>query len=621
MATLALFVFGIVMLMVVAGTSSPELLKPGDLTTAHAQILGEHRISDRCATCHNNVSTRKWFSLASTGHRGLGGDEIDRLEANMTDQCLACHHVEMPRATATMAHNLPPAQRDELTRLASTRDASTTEVIRRLIWSGARGVAMDELQCSICHQEHQGSDHDLRAITDARCQSCHTNAFGSFVDSHPEFRHWPDSNSSSLGFDHVRHASIHFPKSSESNADSSASVSFDCNGCHLAPGTATGVNAVGMELADRVVATLPYERACQSCHDSALRVQTRDGPQLLALPTLPDEVITDVDSWPAGATGFADGAVPPLARLLLVEPIDTRSWQSLSNVGSADGNDPVTRQQFVVAASQLRQWMITLSTGGQTALMDRLRLLNVNEVAAERLSKSLAPQLFRDAAIDWFATSRATADTDNNDLTAADPLTLDPLTTDPLAMDPLTDGWMNSDPASGGQNTRGRDPQWEEQVGQRYSPDQMQPLGGWYRDDLTFSIRYRSTGHADPVLRSIIEIAASLPPDDDIRRALLSHGATKACLECHIGSARPPMGNPLSNPWRVQPDTSTGASLHHFSHGPHLNIAGLQDCASCHSMNQDRTKEAEASVAVAEFQPMRQQACAVCHNPQGAGDH
>ena len=63
----------------------------------------------------------------------------------------------------------------------------------------------------------------------------------------------------------------------------------------------------------------------------------------------------------------------------------------------------------------------------------------------------------------------------------------------------------------------------------RFDSHEMLPAGGWYRDDLTLSIRYRGGGHADPVLKSAIEMISQLSSADPTRGRLLCQPRSR-CL-------------------------------------------------------------------------------------------
>ena len=82
------------------------LIKPGNLSNPHAQILAGTITSQRCAACHPQATdpNKTWFNGSSEGHQ----------QVTQTDACLDCHHKIMPRSVAKLAHNLNAEQLAEL---------------------------------------------------------------------------------------------------------------------------------------------------------------------------------------------------------------------------------------------------------------------------------------------------------------------------------------------------------------------------------------------------------------------------------------------------------------------------------------------------------------------------
>jgi len=82
------------------------IIKPGNLSNPHAQILAGTITSQRCAACHPQATDpdKTWFNGSSEGHQ----------QVTQTDACLDCHHKTMPRSVAKLAHNLNAEQLAEL---------------------------------------------------------------------------------------------------------------------------------------------------------------------------------------------------------------------------------------------------------------------------------------------------------------------------------------------------------------------------------------------------------------------------------------------------------------------------------------------------------------------------
>ena len=701
------------------GTSAaPKFVQPGPLSKPHSQILAGTLTSERCATCHDNVSTDAWFGIAREGHAAarLAGAK-DSLHIRTTDLCLRCHHDQIDPMTARMAHNLLP---ETLQRLRTKTDrqtialpdaevspivlsaSSTSRSNQTNAWIGPL-IDQESLECSVCHQEHHGADADLTRITDARCQSCHQTQFDSFAGSHPEFNIPSNQMTVGIDFDHHRHATRHFPSHNARQNDAQGSkhsediasnrFEFDCRACHQ---TASGEGFVGN---DPIIATLPYEVACASCHDDSLQAQLKNGPALVSLPILPPEAVDQLASWPDLATGLPDGRFSLLSRMLLVDPAATRKQTArklpdLTDLSTLQWDDAVTQQQVARSAEQTRRFALRLAREGQPALFQLARQAGWTEPHALALARSFSPQILRDALPDWFAETKegtthdadlhgslnskaeaenaAPADQDrllgpnddslqNNGLLGNGDLlgNSNPLLSsdDGLpagdALDPLTG--FDANDADGRLSPVGALPSDTDSMASlkdRFDAARLQPFGGWTRDDLTLSLRYRGSGHADPVLTGIIHSISRLPPQDCLRRQWLQEPWVQSCLECHshvmrstsdsqpiagmvtdkrpknsgIASAR---DNAL---WRSMPPIADDKRLHRFSHRPHVNIRGLHDCAHCHSLRDpvhpgpvQATSKVDFNLqphdGKDDFLPLKKSMCVTCHTPAAAGAH
>ncbi|MCC9641041.1 hypothetical protein LOC71_02060 [Rhodopirellula sp. JC740] len=698
LTTAGLIGLAIAMLVLFFTRITPKVIQPGHLTTAHAQILAGELSQDRCAACHQNVISNGWLRNGATSaepsetrqQAGLFGlaswftssdaDHANLPTVEMTDLCLNCHEQQMPRESARWAHNLSPTDREALTLAAMLKqahqatplsDAQTAELLATNV--SRTSSLQNNLACSICHQEHHGADANLAAITDSRCQSCHVNQFRSFADSHPEFGEWPYAKQPNIHFDHARHAKIHFPSEAEKrnpNATSHSSrfATFDCRSCHVGPNvSSTGLNG---DSSDPITTTLPYEVACAACHDEALKVQVADGPSLLQLPTFPEDIAAEAGHWPENATGFADGGVDGWMALLLRSKANQTAVRRFQRVDSVDWDSSLVRLEAVSLAKSITGLSSELASDGQDALMQRLVDAGVDPRTAKPLVESFPPQLVRDAIAVWFGdsstrpsmtTQTLSSETEsglgsfddeltewneqdalleNDPLLSEDPL----LSDDPLGFgEPLLEEPSFKDTSAPSSEPRlepmtNNFAEMQTELSTRYDASKTQSFGGWYRDDLTMSIRYRGKGHSDAVLRSMIEIAQQLPVEDPLRDALLKQPAIAACADCHrvgktfSGEADDAMA---SMRWRAFQAPTKSERLTRFSHAPHLNIQGLQDCSHCHQLNAPTAanmvhSEGSSVDAVSpevdtmfhsEFLPMTKSSCASCHTRSAAGDH
>ncbi len=615
-----LLVFALALVAIFGTPLTPHVVKPGELSSAHALILTGDLTIGSCTVCHGNVSAESWLAMREAGHVS------DSESHTMTQRCVACHHNHIPENLATSAHNLTAEsrvaildQRHEILRSvqATTSSIQTVSLSRGAArdWIPPAAISADAVACSVCHREHHGSEADLKTIADARCQTCHSQKFGSFADSHPEFSNWPIATQPAIAFDHARHAKIHFPKTAETAG--AASVSYDCRACHAVPGA-----SVTSSLTDPIVTTLPFEIACAACHDESLKVQIATGPALIELPILPIEVAQQIESWPAAATGSPDGTLS-LWMLLLLQAEDPASdFTNMADLSRVDWRSPQNQAMAVRLATAIRQFSIKLSLDGQTYLRTAARKAGADEPTATAFARSFPTQLMRDAVAEWFGkpnpqaadgfASRsprvAASKFDDSDLLVADAASdEDDLLLDFSGID--SDDALSNEPA---------EVDWEAEIHARFDAARSQSLGGWYRDDLTLSVRYRGSGHGDAVLRSLIEITTRFIDrrSEESHALLKSQTATAACIACHTRL-----------PWRVS-DTHANIRdrLTRFSHRPHLDIAALQNCQHCHTESTDIStvgSEIAGSLpqAHSDFHPLTKAACAHCHTPQAAGDH
>jgi Doubled CXXCH motif (Paired_CXXCH_1) len=578
------------------GEIAATVFKPGELTTPHAQILSGTMDSQRCSSCHPQAATSpaSWFSAEQAGHA----------DVRQSDRCLDCHHTIIDRSNALLAHNLTKSARAELVLTSLGKSESSWH-------DAAPGPAVDQenIECNACHREHRGADADLLAISDAQCQTCHADRFGSFASSHPDWDRWPYGRGRQVAFNHATHANKHFP----GTAPGSSGTQFQCADCHRRRDD------------NELTRTTTYERGCKSCHDPSLRLEASEGIELLVLPTLPDDAANQIQPWPKNAVGFYEGKIAPIASLLL------RSDDSIAvalrelpnhDFSGIDGNQAAIAAGQTIAKAH-RTLLQTVADKGQQAIVDRAAANGVAPATLTLFVQSLSPQLLRSAHQNWFdpasqqgltklssnvhvrpAQHRLAAKPDD-DLLGGDTLS-DPLN-DPLS-DPLNDPLINNAPA------KSTSPQ-------RFDPDTMLPEGGWYRDDLRMAIRYRGGGHADPVLKSTIELISQLPAGDLVREGLLKTRAVTACVSCHPGAVSTTGG------WHSDPLIGRRSEFTKFTHGSHLNVAQLADCTHCHRIHEGianpialTSSNVQHSAESADFDHLSRAACASCHIPQAAGD-
>jgi hypothetical protein len=153
--------------------------------------------------------------------------------------------------------------------------------------------------------------------------------------------------------------------------------------------------------------------------------------------------------------------------------------------------------------------------------------------------------------------------------------------------------------------------------------------GTWTVDAATYSVRYRPAAHADPVLASWLEILSAVPQLESrplelaMFKEMSSVTAAGMCASCH--SVERGRAGGLAVNWQVFDRTSAPRMLTKFSHGPHVMLPQLADCASCHAINGTaNTSKSYFSYDphdfTSEFAPVSKQLCSSCHTATSAGE-
>jgi hypothetical protein len=353
----AFFTVGAVLMLLGAGSRN-DLLAPGPLSSHHAQVIARADWSNRCATCHPgaNDGPAGWLAMAWNGGAAAPGPTQSAL-------CLECHQeMANPGLAPLLAHGLPTESLPQRTGSQRSRSPVALTAAASLalptLAAPAHGMsAGDPLACAACHQEHHGAKHDLRAITDARCQACHAEQFRSFADDHPDFGAWPVTRRTRIAFNHASHGGQHYPKSNRT---------LDCRSCHLE------------DAAGDLTLRTDYHAGCAECHDADIAKSFGDGLAVLSLPTI-DTAAIDAGQWPERATGDFDGELPAFTKLLLAA--DPAAHEALQTLGAdfsffdVDPNDPDQVAAAATLVGALKRLLAETQEEGHSAVAYRLRTL------------------------------------------------------------------------------------------------------------------------------------------------------------------------------------------------------------------------------------------------------
>ncbi len=494
-----------------------------------------------------------------------------------SQRCLNCHHETIEARYSRLPHTMDDARLRQVSTATQARTELTAPRSKR-----------DELACAACHREHHGASHDLSAISNQQCNTCHRRQFIRFADGHPEFTNWPYVIPSGISFDHRTHAAKHFAAQQREH--------FDCKSCHLTE-------------AGRVVAVKSFDQACAACHQSGIE-RSLDEFVMLRLPRLNPRDFQREDlsigRWPAEAIGEPDGVLPPLMFLLLLA--DQQVAASLEQFGPQfDFVDLEPRSFDDLEAAAEVAWAIKrligeLSQDAPTAIRRRLRKSlggDLSDAAVRALAADLPQEQISDLARRWFP-----------ELTSELP------------------------------HRRSSDDQTKPQDDRpsRLRADGKLASGQWLRDDETCELIFKPTGHANGFVQAWMEVAArsnypAMHEPGGLREQLLGPQARGQCVTCHQVHAvdNRAMTAATISWFAREPSPTSDRGFTKFDHGPHLFQPQLDNCQACHALNLDDTGEEfaaspdELSKAVTpdaqyDFLKMQKGQCASCHTPHGAGD-
>jgi len=557
------------LLLLMAGDGGPAFIDPGHLTFQHSEIEG-------CAGCHTafDKGPTAWVQAAFS----------TTSEIQDAEKCLACHDLG---EQAILPHSQSITRLLAVTKRTGPPTSPGMPIFLRL--ANAVGDShrheRGEVPCLHCHQEHHGQEFDLTATENGRCMVCHKAKFASLADGHPEFSSYPYDRRTRLAFDHVSHLGKHFV-----DDKIKALAPKQCKNCHT-PDTKGGTMLVK-----------GYETVCSACHGGQIEGEGRSGSKGIAFFTVPGldveilrELNVAIGSWPEDAedevTPFTDfllsGDEDYLAARAVIADVDLMDL--------ADAEDEVMDAVKTVAwkfKAMLRDLLVDGADGLKKRLETRFgRELTNNEVS--RLTAALPVDALRSAQRNWF------------------PKLLE-------EMERRDDGKEVEIP----EEEEEKDEEEEAKPGEEWAT-----AGGWYRED--FSLVYRPTGHADPFIRSWLDVAGegavghSKPSADEIFDVLANPKSPGVCGKCHSVDDTGIQG--LRVNWFAKQPVPGQQNFTRYSHTAHFPLLDERGCLTCHELNDKADfaagfKDANPHTFSSNFNPILRKVCAECHTKQVAGD-
>lgn len=609
-----------------------HVVNPGKLTLAHAAI-GD------CTQCHDTPhhEPSRWLAAA------FGGDAT----SHDSQACLTCHEVG---AASLAPHGLASEELPQAS-VAPRGDGPWTVEVAHRVFEPASG----DVQCTSCHVEHDGPRANLRAVSDDRCQVCHSVRFTSLADGHPAFDAYPYQRRTRINFDHAAHIGKHFEKEKDAAPES-------CGSCHI-----PAANGQAMLVRS-------FETTCASCHGADVdgeKLAGAKGTAIIEVPGIDVATLADrgiaIGGWPE----FAEARLSPLGDLLLAK--DSAYLAAREKLGELDLLDLESASDADLDAVAALAWSFKrlvsdIGRGGAAALLARLdaslapeQVLTKDEQRA--LAGRLPATLIDSATARWFpdldaelaalasgsappaSAVRAKAAPSASAAPAPAPAADDAegfddlfggglfgddggeaeAETAPPAAAPAVDeeafddlfgnDLLADDGATESAAAAVEEAPAAETPAAPLSVEERMSLGGWYLDD--FVLRYRPAGHADPFSRAWLDLAAAHPSID----GWLDKENPGACTKCHGISV---VDGVQQIDWQPRRPLDGHHPFTVFSHLKHFSMAGDEGCRTCHVAADEADYEAafeqtDPMVFESNFAPMSRDTCATCHTDRQAG--
>jgi predicted CXXCH cytochrome family protein len=620
------------LLILMSSPFSKEFLAPGPLHSSHGQLLAVQG-ADRCSACHSAATSSfsGWIAHAFSG----ASDNVTQSQL-----CLECHQESMNEQFALNPHNVDPvelAKRSQDFKQASFVSSFKTSPVN----------SNNEIACSACHREHKGNQ-DLKALTDAQCQTCHKENYHSFETDHPDFTNWPEASRQRIAFDHSSHSLKHFATKGEV---------FDCKQCHMDDNYKD------------VKTQVPFEQACASCHSDGIVESGLSGFALFALPMLDMRAIADakldVKGWPSDATGDFDGELPPAMRMLLMADPDASKVlehrPASFQFSDFDADVEADVRDAVTLAWSVKKLLHGLANAGKSEFRSRLQQVlgrPVDDFEIDGMMGGIDQEAFVAARRRWLPNLAAELkekfgivnQSDVATIFGSQPSLARIRPQEQLADNPLLGA---SVPSSVGQRKEGlllpnndssnrpttnrietQTPVASDiesglvdipteipifNVAKKGSADLQT---GWIRDDRSFRVLYRPLGHEDLFLKHWIDAvskvsgADSRPETEALFISLTSENSIGNCRYCHTLKQQDDLSFVMN--WKAeQRDLSVG-QFTKFSHRPHLIQPELKDCTHCHQMdtevsNADSFSSVHGCDYQSNFKTLSKSTCTKCH--------
>jgi hypothetical protein len=459
-----------------------------------------------------------------------------------------------------------------------------------------------QMACITCHQEHHGRTFDLKELSNAQCQTCHSVQFASLEKGHPDFSDYPYRRRTRIYYDHNSHA----PDS--------------CQACHV-----TDPSGRFMEVKNFTV-------TCAACHGAQIQGEgmTVKGVSFFTVPGIDLETLrakgASIGEWPK----FADGKLTPFMEILLNrDPVTRTVVQELHGVDLLDLSKATPGQ--IAAAEQLawgvKNLLFNLIVEGQGYLLDQMKsqITSAGQLMPAGLCGDISQAVLLAAQKEWMP--NLPAEIANYHKRIKSPPVEHPTPTHRGAAVPqkpageieslLGGKDLASTPSPTPAPSAAKDedlagaellepspkkslPAAAVRQATESSPMESRPeeewtvAGGWYRPQDSFTIFYRPSGHADPFLAawltSTAEISTVSALARDAFQKLADPQAPGLCMKCHTADRTSTAIEVNWLPAHLEPNVH---SFTVFQHTAHVSLMGDKACQTCLALN-PKTNDAKS---------------------------
>ncbi|MEO8494873.1 MAG: cytochrome c3 family protein [Planctomycetota bacterium] len=575
--------------MILGSPNRQHLVSPGELSSQHSQVV------DRCDACH---------SAAVGGASEWLRDSFDHAAAQQqSDQCLKCHrelgqHARQPHSQADVRIAELTSLREKHVADSPHRPYGKVIAAKAILSNSPESRA--GLACATCHREHGGASADLTVLTNDQCQVCHVDAFHGFGDGHPEFIAYPYERRTRIYFDHLSHYGEHF-------ASAEASRDRKCGDCHQP------------DSAGRYMLVKDFESTCAECHSQQIHDDTTLGIAAISLPALDVDALhkngRQIGQWPRDYPLHVEaaGAISPLQRLLLQSyegyavAEATLSGIDLSDLRDADSDELQSVESLVWI---LKESLYDIVQEGHPEIQRRLTSVLDSHVSQQQIT-ALANSYPLALAIEmqqaWLPSLLAEVEARR---AGKEP--------------PALNETSLADPATVLQSERRQTTMLS---------------SGWSLHGSSLSLRYRPNGHADPLLKTWLDVSSRGLTDEsestttqaalhDLFDQVSSPFAAGRCTKCHTVDRE--QGLAASVNWHPYQPPLDRHNFTEFSHAPHVTLLSDSACSKCHKLNEtespaisllrsdfidSRWRPATNSHSFeSNFVPISSVGCAECHS-------